>query len=128
MAVPPLPRSSKKLRILVLSEGGDLAIGIAYHLQNEGHSVEVYLSQAKRQKMSADPGRGFIERQEKLPTNFREWDLVLSCGRGFSRVVEQLQRDGIPVVGPNSIGERLELERDFGLRTLKENGVRVPEW
>jgi len=112
----------------VLGIGHDLSLGSMYlALGREGHEVRVFADDAE----CAPTLAGLVQ---TTPDWRAELDWLRAAGRdGFvlfetashGELQEQLRRDGFQVIGGSAFGDRLESDRAFGQRVMRQVGMRV---
>lgn len=114
------------MRFLGIGRSNDLAA--MYHaLVREGHEVRVDVADAAWHPVHA----GLLER---VPDWERALGWVREAGRDgvilfetaeHGPVQDQLRHEGFQVVGGSGLGDRLEADRGFGQRVLRQAGLRV---
>ena len=113
------------MRILAL--GSRIELGDLYlSLMREGHEVRVH---------ATDPAyAGCMEGLVEIVTDWRAelpWlgpdGLLLFERVGDGALQDELRRDGYAVIGGTALGDRLEYDRAFGQRVLREHGLQVAD-
>ncbi len=91
-------------------------------LEDEGHEVRYFIRDTKFQ----DVGRGVIPRVRDW-RGYIDWgDVTVFDDVDFGREIDRLRKNGYPVVGGNQFGDRIENDRLFGQKILKEAGIKIP--
>ncbi len=113
------------MRILGVGHYNDLG-DMYLRLLARGHEVKVHVADAD----SSDMLEGMVPRSASWEADL-EWvvgdprGLVVFEGVGWGAIQDDLRRRGLRVVGGSSLGDRLELDRAFGQRALREAGLRT---
>lgn len=99
------------------SLSGDLAI----QLLNEGHKVKLYF----KDKHSKDVYDGFVEKVENWK-KYQDWaDVIIFDDENFGSYADKLRKKKKLVVGGSKYTDKLEINRGFGQKELKRNGVKI---
>lgn len=104
----------------IWSKDGD-ALFLAQRLAREGHSVRMHIHKKESQLV----GAGLI--QKANVANPRKGELVIFDMVGFGKEAERLKRQGFKVLGGCALADKLELDRGFAMRLMRESGIEVPE-
>jgi phosphoribosylamine---glycine ligase len=114
------------MRVLGIGDGMDLG-SMYLDLQRGGHEVRVFVGDAAY--------RGTLSGLCETTNDWRdELDWVRAAGRdGFvlfetashGKLQDRLRADGWQVIGGSTFGDRLENDRAFGQRVMREVGMRV---
>ena len=110
----------KKLNFLFVSNVG-LIGDLAWQIKKEGHKVKYYIKN-KNEKDCCD---GFVEKTENWEEDVNWSDVVIFDDTNFGEVAEKLRRDGKLVVGGTPYSDKLEEDREFGKKELKDVGVNI---
>lgn len=105
---------------LIWSESGDGAF-FGLRLKREGHRVRLYIHDAK----SKNVYRGLLDHVDR--PNPTKADVVLFDMCKFGKVAAQLQKQGIRTIGASELADTLELNRTYGIDTMRRVGIEVPE-
>lgn len=112
------------MRVLGIGSYCDLG-SIYLRLAREGHEVRVHTADDNAQDVLG----GLVDRVEDwraaLPWVRESGDdhLILFEDMGWGEIQDELRRDGFHVLGGSAFGDRLEQDRDFGQRVLREIGM-----
>lgn len=103
------------------SLSGDLAI----QLLKEGHRVKFYFED----KYSKDVYDGFVEKIEDWK-KYQDWaDVIIFDDGNFGSHADRLRKKNKLVIGGSRYTDKLEINRDFGQKELRKNGVKIaPIW
>ncbi|MDP9202711.1 MAG: phosphoribosylamine--glycine ligase [Gemmatimonadota bacterium] len=111
-----------------LGIGDTVDLGDMYlRLQELGHEVRVHASDAE----AHDVMRGMLDFTGDWR---RELDWIKAAGTegvilfetaSLGEIQDELRRDGFNVIGGNSLGDRLENEREYGQSVLRSLGLRT---
>jgi phosphoribosylamine--glycine ligase len=107
-------------KFLFVSEealNGDLA----WQVTQEGHKVKMYIAD----RDDADTFEGFVERV----SSWRPWinwaDVIIFDDENFGYEADRLRKKGKAVIGGSVYTDRLETDREFGQREMKNHGINV---
>ncbi|MEM3609941.1 MAG: phosphoribosylglycinamide synthetase C domain-containing protein [Candidatus Aenigmatarchaeota archaeon] len=116
--------TNEKKKILFVSSSG-LIGDLAWKVKSEGHEVKLFIED-KEEKDVCD---GFVDKVEKWE-DFKDWaDLIVFDDVGFGSIAEKLRKEGKLVVGGSIYTDKLEIDRDFGYKEMKDVGINViPSW
>ena len=114
------------MRFLGIGETCDLG-DMYLRLKQDGHEVRVF--------MSDDDSAGVMEGMLEFTKDWRkELDWIREAGQdgiilfetaSAGLLQDELRRDGFNVVGGSALGDRLEGEREFGQRVLRDVGLQT---
>lgn len=106
------------MRYFLLSEGGD-GVGLAMRLHAEGNEVRVFI----RDPEAADRCKGLIE-----TGNDYSWgDIVVADCTGMGALCDRFREHGAKVVGGSGLADKLEQDRQYAERVMRQCGILVPE-
>jgi phosphoribosylamine--glycine ligase len=110
------------VKVLIIDPNGT-ALDVAWRAQNNGHDIRLFIRQKEKTKYI---GRGLVE----IVDDFKPWcnwaDLVFNSDNClYLRDIDNLRRDGRPVVSASEESARWELERKHGQDILRKNGISV---
>ncbi len=116
-----MSHSKKFLFVSKDSLSGDLAL----ELIKEGHKVKFYF----QDKYSQDVYDGFFDKVEDWK-KYVDWaDIVIFDDENFGRFADKLRRKNKLVIGGSIYTDKLEIDRKFGQKELRKNGVSIlPSW
>jgi phosphoribosylamine--glycine ligase len=112
------------MRVLGVGQHNDLG-ALYMRLLARGHSVRVHIADAD----SGDILEGIVDRSESwqadLPWVREAGDdgLVIFEGTGWGAEQDRLRREGFHVVGGSALGDRLENDRSYGQKALRDAGL-----
>jgi phosphoribosylamine--glycine ligase len=113
------------MRVLGIGQHNDLG-DLYLRLLARGHAVRVHIADAD----SSDILEGLVERSPSWEADLA-WvradgdGLVVFEGTGWGIVQDRLRGEGFRVIGGSALGDRLELDRGFGQRVLRDAGLRT---
>ena len=94
---------------------------LAWQIKKEGHKVRYYIKN-KNEKDCCD---GFVEKVEAWEEHVAWADVIIFDDNDFGELADRLRREGKLVVGGTPYSDRLEDDREFGQKELKEVGVNI---
>ncbi|MDP2692946.1 MAG: hypothetical protein Q8O88_04875, partial [bacterium] len=111
------------MKILFISK--DLIAGnLAYLLKKEGHDVRLFIDEKGRKY-------NFTNLVHKVQT-IKEgvaWvgkdGLIIFDDVGYGKMQDRLRDKGYLVVGGSELGDKLELDREFGQKIFAEHGLKT---
>lgn len=111
------------MKILIHSKNGD-SNALAMRFMKEGHKVQMFNEIAcTRASME-----GMVEHVSSMSAGMKEKpDFVLFDREGDGDLAARLIKAGVPVVGGHPLADKIELDRDFGIKTMEDAGIRVPK-
>jgi len=109
------------MKFLLWSLHGD-ALGLADKLQAGGHKVQVYIDHEEFR----DQYTGILSKVKAYEDGLSPDTIVLFDMVENGELAEDL-RDKYPVFGASKFQDKLELDRSFGLRTMRRVGINVGE-
>lgn len=111
------------MRILFISKdviGGDLA----RILKNEGHDIKLYIENKD--------GRNCLDGIVPKTLNWRKelsWvgksGLIVFDDTGYGKIQDKLREEGYAVFGGSELGEKLELDREYGQLIFSQYGIKT---
>jgi phosphoribosylamine--glycine ligase len=122
-----MPNGHTKKRVLFVS--GELIAGaLALSLKREGCEVKLYIENPKQQECL----NGFVKKTKNWKKEL-SWvgkdGLIIFDDVGYGKIQDQLRKKGYKVFGGSAIGDKLELDRDFGQKILAKIGMqKVPTY
>ena len=91
-------------------------------VQEEGHAVRFYIKDRKWR----DVARGLVPHVRDWKKH-RDWaDIIVFDDVEMAKDAEWLRERGYPVIGGNIFGDRIENDRIFGVKIMREAGIRFP--
>lgn len=108
------------MRVVILSDWGG-SLGMAQRLMTEGHTVQMFI----RDPNAADVGEGVVEKVTRIGREATSADLVVADDIGFGEQLETLRKQGATIWGGSAYSDRLESDRAFGQRELRDAGMCV---
>ena len=111
--------------ILILSKNGD-GVPIALRLAQEGHICKVWIKEPEaKNSLEGYKNPSKVSSPGKM---LDQYDLVLSDMAGLGELCEELKERGKLVSGGGTFNDKLELDREYGLKVCKSLlKVKVPE-
>lgn len=110
------------MRVVILSADGS-GLGLGLRLKREGAQVVACLPKMQGTRLYD----GLLQKISFSDIKAFKPDIVLVDHVGLANYANQLRSDGIFVFNGYTLGDKLELDRDFGIQAFKEAGLRVPE-
>lgn len=111
------------MNILCISKDGAIA-DLAYRLQQEGHSVRLYIDT----KRDRNAYKGML-RQVKNWSKQLSWvgktGLIIFDATGYGKIQEDLRKEGYSVNGGSIGGDRCEDDRTHGQEIFWSNGMKM---
>ena len=125
---------------LFLSKDGD-SLPLAQRVMDEGHRVQFYINSPDRRRI----GEGLIEKSTvrdsvvskdgKIDKSIIKYilypkpDCVVfdMAGEGFGKLADIIRGQGYPVVGLSQWGNQVELDRPYGHKIMKMQGINTPK-
>jgi len=116
------------MKVLVL-EHEDCGCGLDFVLRcvAAGHKVRYFIQQEHNQAI----GSGFkgVELVKNWVTSAKWADLIFCTGNDkYIERLEFFKKQGVPVFAPSVQSARLEIDRQFGMQFLEDNGIDCPEF
>ncbi len=112
--------SEKKFNFLFISNEA-LSQDLAWQIKKEGHKVKFYI----KQKTEKDVGDGFFEKVESFEEHVDWADVIIFDDNETGELADKLRREGKFVVGGTAYTDKLEDDREFGQKELKDVGVNI---
>ena len=111
------------MRILFVSR--DLIAGnLAYLLQKEGHEVKLFIGE-KARRHNFD----YLVKKTKNWKKELNWvgkdGLIIFDDVGWGKNQDILRKKGYSVIGGSEGGDKLEMEREFGMKIFDEHGLKT---
>lgn len=111
------------MKILFISH--DLIGGnVAYLLKKEGHDVKLFIEEKE--------GRKNFDNLVSKTNNWRnelKWvgkdGLIMFDDVGYGKIQDKLREEGYIVLGGSEIGEKLEIDREFGQKICEAYGIKT---
>lgn len=101
-----------------------IASNLAYILKNEGHSVKLYIKN-KRERKNFDNIVQKIDSWKKQLKWVGKDGLIIFDDVGWGKVQDSLRKKGFAVFGGSEIGDKLEINREYGQKIFKEYGLKT---
>lgn len=114
------------MRYLGVGRYNDLG-SLYRRLAEEGHSVAVVTEDAASRDASHPDIVQLADREAGLAWlgQISAEGIVLFEGIGYGAEADRLRRQGYAVIGGSAFGDRLESDRSFGQRVLREAGIAI---
>jgi phosphoribosylamine--glycine ligase len=80
-----------------------------------------------KERSYAKSGRGIVRRLDSWREGLRDCELVVVDMVGMGHIEKVLRTVGKPYIGASPFMDKLELERETGMRVFAECGIAVPE-
>ena len=123
----------------LISRYGD-AWSLAQRIRDEGHRALVYINDEEKRRVGngiiekSSEQRVLIDKDGQLDEEvlkgvlYPKPDCVIMdmVGEGFGDLADKLRKDGIPVIGGCSWGDKVELDRPYGAKAMKAVGINIP--
>lgn len=102
-----------------------LSTDLAWQLTKAGHKVK----QFTKSQNEKDVGDGFVEKVDAWEPH-KDWaEVIVFDDIGFGELAQKLRAEGKFVVGGSVYTDKLENDREFGQRELRDCGVStLPSW
>lgn len=119
---------------LLFQIGGNLE-GCGIQLKKEGHDVFFY-KQKGMLSGREDTGMGIFDKTEMIDDVFevinkfqdKKNDLIIiTDDNGYGDEIDFLRNNGFKVIGGNAFIDKIEYERGFGTKIMKEIGLPIPD-
>lgn len=113
------------MRAMFIDCGGNF-LDLALRAVAAGHSVKWFLAPGKNgERLPIGDGYG-IERINDWEKWMKWADIViLSDNTKYIHALENYRKLGYPIFGTNLIGQKMELDRTFGQKVMKDAGVEI---
>lgn len=103
-----------------------IAANLAVLLKKEGHNVKLYIHR-KSDRQDFD---NMVEKTKSWKQELK-WvgkeGLIIFDDVGYGRTQDSLRKKGYQVVGGCATGDKLEQDREFGQKILKQHGLKTVE-
>lgn len=101
-----------------------IAADLAYQLKKEGCNVKLFI-ESENYKNCFD---GIIEKTTNWKKELkwvRNNGLIVFDDVGYGKIQEDLRRKGYFVIGGSNDGDKMELNREYGQKVMKECGIEI---
>lgn len=109
------------MRMFLFSKHGD-AVCLAIKATEIGHEAAVLIKDPEAKEI----GNGLVQKVSDWKTEAKKADFILFDHVGFGNLAEDLRKEGRIVLGACRLGDALELNRVFGITTMRVVGIPVP--
>jgi len=110
------------VKFRLISKSGD-GLALLLRIGKLGHTVDFWVKDA-----DAKPSyKGMIPQVEHWNHKLSKDNVVLFDTVGFGTIAEHLKKT-YAIYGAGKLNDALELNREFGMKIAKANGVKVPEY
>jgi phosphoribosylamine--glycine ligase len=114
------------MKILFISH--DLIAGnIAYKMKQEGNEVKIYIENPDGKKNFDQMLTKTDDWRSELQWVGKEDGLIVFDDVGYGKVQEKLREEGYAVFGGSELGDRLEIDREYGQEILRQCGIKTVE-
>jgi phosphoribosylamine-glycine ligase len=117
------------MNYLLYTQRGD-GIALAWKLQHEGESVEVYFAD----KNYAKTYGGIVKKAPSLSSALSKRPIILFDMVGAGNLADRLKKAGFKIIGAGmgtikgvSLSDKLELDREYALKYMESVGISIPE-
>jgi phosphoribosylamine---glycine ligase len=114
------------MRILLASSQG-YGCHFLLRLMREGHACEWVIIDESEEKYLKNILKGIIPRPLEKSPKFKNYDLVIFDSTGHGELADEARKD-VAVIGDSVTASRLEDDRLFGLETMEQCDIEVPEY
>ena len=95
-----------------------LSVDLAYAIRQEGNDVRFYVHSVTER----DVGDGFVDKVDSWEDQTDWADVIVFDDIGFGKIAEKLRAEGKKVIGGSLYTDKLENEREFGIKKIKTSG------
>lgn len=110
-------------RCRLLSKSGD-GLALALRIADEGNKVNFWVKNAKAKASY----KGILAQIQDWRYGLKKDMIILFDMVGLGSIAEQLKKAGFQVYGAGKLNDRLELDREFGMKLAEISGLKVPEY
>lgn len=110
-------------KILVVDILG-MSLDLCLKLQQERHDVRLHI----RNKYNKDIGDGMVNKVSAWQKYLGWADLVIFADSGFGNLPKKLRTRGKSVIGGTAITDKMENDREFGIRMCEVCGIPIPKY
>lgn len=106
------------MKFFIYSKCGECA-GLGLLLQNEGNGVQMYIKEPDYRTVY----KGLLDQSSKIDKDA----IVIFDSSGMGIEAERLRRDGYTVFGASKFHDKLESDREFGIKFMTDHDIEVPD-
>jgi phosphoribosylamine--glycine ligase len=116
------------MKVLIIDQDG-YGLDFCLRCAKAGHEVRWFIKPDEKDNPEVGKGFKIIERVNNWIGSVEWADIIIPTGNAeYMQKLEFFKKRGCPIFGPSVESARLEVDRQFGMDTLKEYGIEVPEY
>ena len=114
-------RRNQVLKILVYSVEGN-GVFVTNRLQKEGHDVTLFINK----KEVIEYMEGLVKKIDNIEDIDPDTDVVFVDDVGCGKEIDKLIKEGFLVIGGSSFNDKIEEDRQYGIKLMKSVGIQIP--
>jgi phosphoribosylamine---glycine ligase len=115
------------MNLLIIDQDGN-GLDLALRTLGYGHSVKWFVSNHKDGTVTK-VGIGLVDRVSEWEKWMQWADCIFLTGNDkYIDRLEDFRKFGYPIFGPSKASTQLEINRQFGMKTLEKHGVKCPDY
>ena len=107
----------------LISKHGD-ALALLNKLADEGNGANFWV----KDKKARTGYKGILPQVENWNNKLSKDMIILFDMVGLGSIADNLKKNGFSVFGAGQLNDKLELDREFGMKIAKSSGLKVPRW
>lgn len=111
------------MKFRLISKSGD-SLALMLRIADEGQTVDFWVKNAKAKASF----KGILAQTSDWRYSLKKDTTILFDMVSQGGIAEQLKKAGFKVYGAGKLNDRLELDREFGMRLAEISGLKVPEY